>query len=159
MTVEIYADADTLSQAAARYVVSVANESIVTHGRFTLSLAGGSTPKKLYSLLASEPYRDQINWALVEVFWSDERCVPPDSEDSNYHLAEEVLLSKVPIPASQIHRMPADAADRRFIFRCCGLLAFALFQFQTLRERRDPSPDGAGTRPFELGLETLQFDF
>jgi 6-phosphogluconolactonase len=112
MTVAIYPDADTLSHEAARYVVSVANEAIVTHGRFTLALAGGSTPKKLYALLASEPYRDQINWALVEVFWSDERCVPPDSEDSNYHLAEEALLSKVPIPASQIHRMPADAADR-----------------------------------------------
>jgi 6-phosphogluconolactonase len=112
MTVAIYSDADTLSHEAARYVVRVANESIVTHGRFTLVLAGGSTPQKLYALLASEPYRDQINWALVEVFWSDERCVPPDSEDCNYHLAEEVLLSKVPIPASQIHRMPADAADR-----------------------------------------------
>ncbi|HEV2656829.1 MAG TPA: 6-phosphogluconolactonase, partial [Ktedonobacteraceae bacterium] len=112
MTVAIYPDADTLSHEAARYVVNVANEAIVTHGRFTLSLAGGSTPKKLYALLASEPYRDQINWALVEVFWSDERCVPPDSEDSNYHLAEEALLSKVPIPASQIHRMPADSADR-----------------------------------------------
>jgi 6-phosphogluconolactonase len=92
--------------------VRVANESIVTHGRFTFALAGGSTPKKLYGLLASEPYRDQINWALVEIFWSDERCVPPDSEDSNYHLAEEVLLSKVPIPANQIHRMPADTADQ-----------------------------------------------
>jgi 6-phosphogluconolactonase len=112
MTVAIYSDADMLGHEAARYVVRVANESIVTHGRFTLALAGGSTPKKLYALLASEPYRDQINWALVEVFWSDERCVPADSEDSNYHLAEEVLLSKVPIPASQIHRMPADATDR-----------------------------------------------
>ncbi len=112
MTVAIYPDADTLSHEAARYVVRVANESIVTHGRFTFALAGGSTPKKLYGLLASEPYRDQINWALVEIFWSDERCVPPDSEDSNYHLAEEVLLSKVPIPANQIHRMPADTADQ-----------------------------------------------
>jgi 6-phosphogluconolactonase len=111
MTVAIYPGADTLSHEAARYVVRVANESIVTHGRFTFALAGGSTPKKLYGLLASEPYRDQINWALVEIFWSDERCVPPDSEDSNYHLAEEVLLSKVPIPANQIHRMPADTAD------------------------------------------------
>ena len=95
MTVAIYSDADMLSHEAARYVVRVANESIVTHGRFTLALAGGSTPKKLYALLASEPYRDQINWALVEVFWSDERCVPADSEDSNYHLAEEVLLDPV----------------------------------------------------------------
>ncbi len=111
-TVAIYPDADTLSHEAALYVIHVANEAIVTHGRFTLALAGGSTPKRLYALLASEPYRDQINWALVEIFWSDERCVPPDSEDSNYHLAAEVLLSKVPIPANQIHRMPADSADR-----------------------------------------------
>jgi 6-phosphogluconolactonase len=112
MSVTIYPDIDTLSQEAARYVVRVASESITTHGRFTLALAGGSTPKKLYGLLASEPYRDQIDWALTEIFWSDERCVPPDSEDSNYHLAQEVLLSKIPIPATQIHRVPADAEDR-----------------------------------------------
>jgi 6-phosphogluconolactonase len=112
MSVAIYSDIDTLSQEAARYVVRVASESITTHGRFTLALAGGSTPKKLYGLLASEPYRDQIDWALTEIFWSDERCVPSDSEDSNYHLAQEVLLSKVPISATQIHRMPADADNR-----------------------------------------------
>lgn len=112
MNIAIYPDIDALSQAAAQYVVQVANESIVTHGRFTLALAGGNTPKKLYSLLASAPYSSQIDWALVEVFWSDERCVPADSEDSNYHLAQESLLSKVPIAASQIHRMPADKPDR-----------------------------------------------
>jgi 6-phosphogluconolactonase len=112
MSVAIYSDIDTLSQEAARYVVRVASESITTHGRFTLVLAGGSTPKKLYGLLASEPYRDQIDWALTEIFWSDERCVPPASEDSNYHLAQEVLLSKVPISVAQIHRMPADADNR-----------------------------------------------
>ncbi len=112
MSVAIYSDVDTLSQEAARYVVRVASESITTHGRFTLVLAGGSTPKKLYGLLASEPYRDQIDWALTEIFWSDERCVPPDNEESNYHLAQEALLSKVPISATQIHRMPADAEDR-----------------------------------------------
>jgi 6-phosphogluconolactonase len=112
MSVAIYSDVDTLSQEAARYVVRVASESITTHGRFTLALAGGSTPKKLYGLLASEPYRDQIDWALTEIFWSDERSVPPDNEESNYHLAQEAILSKVPISAAQIHRMPADAKDR-----------------------------------------------
>ncbi|MBV9259378.1 MAG: 6-phosphogluconolactonase, partial [Ktedonobacteraceae bacterium] len=112
MSVTIYPDIDTLSQEAARYVVRVASEAITTHGRFTLALAGGTTPKKLYGLLASEPYRDQINWALTEIFWSDERCVPSDSEDSNYHLAQQVLLGQIPIPAEQIHRMPADADDR-----------------------------------------------
>lgn len=112
MSVAIYPDSDTLSHAAARYVVRVATEAIAVHGRFTLALAGGSTPKKLYALLASEPYRDQIDWALTEIFWSDERCVPPDSEESNYHLALETLLSQIPLPPTQIHRMPADAENR-----------------------------------------------
>ncbi len=111
MYIAKYPDLDTLSQQVAQYTVQLANQAIVTHGRFTIALAGGSTPKKLYALLAGEPYRSQIDWASVEVFWGDERCVPPDSEDSNFHMAQEALLSKVPIPASQIHRMPADQPD------------------------------------------------
>ncbi len=111
MSVVICPDADALSHEAAQYIVHIAQESIVSHGRFTCALSGGSTPKKLYGLLASEPYRSQIDWALVEFFWSDERCVPPDDAESNYHMAQQVLLSKVPIPADQIHRMPADQAD------------------------------------------------
>src|SRR5579863_9951861 len=108
MYIATYADLDTLSQQAAQYTVRVANQSIVTHGRFTLALAGGSTPKKLYALLAAEPYRSQIDWALVEVFWGDERCVPPDDPESNFHMAQEELLSKVPIASRQVHRMPAE---------------------------------------------------
>src|SRR5881396_2855798 len=110
MNVIIYPDADTLSHEAAQYVVRIAQESIVTHGRFTFALSGGSTPKKLYSLLGSEPYSSQIDWTLVELFWSDERCVPPEDEESNYHMARQVLLSKIPISADQVHRMPADQA-------------------------------------------------
>jgi 6-phosphogluconolactonase len=112
MRIAIYPDTDILSHEAARYIVQVAQESIVTHGRFTIALSGGNTPKKLYGLLGSEPYASQIDWNLVEIFWSDERCVSPDSADCNYHMAQEVLLSKIPIPASQIHRVPADKPDR-----------------------------------------------
>jgi len=112
MPVLIYPDKDTLSHAAAQHIVQIASESIVTHGRFTLALSGGSTPKTLYGLLGSEPYCRQIDWAQVEVFWSDERCVPPESEESNFHLAQEVLLNRVPLPPTQIHRMPADLPDR-----------------------------------------------
>jgi 6-phosphogluconolactonase len=111
MQVVIYPDTNTLSHEAAQYIVRLANEAIVSHGRFSIALSGGSTPRVLYGLLGDEPYRSQINWSQVEIFWSDERCVPPDSSDSNYQLAQEVLLSKVPIPASQIHRMPADKPD------------------------------------------------
>lgn len=112
MSVATYPDSETLSHAAADYVVRIARESIATHGRFTLALSGGSTPKKLYSLLSKEPYRNQIDWALLEIFWSDERCVPPDNAESNYRMAQEALLSHVPISAQQIHRMPADQLDR-----------------------------------------------
>src|SRR6266702_5757794 len=112
MQISIYPDTNTLSREAAQFIVRLANEAIVTHGRFTIALSGGSTPKVLYSLLGDEPYRNQIDWAKVDIFWSDERCVPPDSEDSNYHLAQQVLLSKIPIADSQLHRMPADRPDR-----------------------------------------------
>jgi 6-phosphogluconolactonase len=111
MYVATYPDSDTLSHQAAQFTLRIAAESLVTHGRFMIALAGGSTPKRLYALLASEPYRSQLDWALVEVFWSDERCVPPDDSESNFRMAQETLLSNVPIPASQIHRMPADQSD------------------------------------------------
>lgn len=139
MQIAVYPDTDTLSLEAARYIVRLANESIVSHGRFTIALSGGTTPRKLYGLLGDEPYRSQIDWALVDIFWSDERCVPPDSEDSNYLLAQQVLLNKIPIPAAQIHRMPADEADRdaasqaytdemRRVFATNGIPSFDLIQ-------------------------------
>jgi 6-phosphogluconolactonase len=112
MNIAIYPNIDILSHEAAQYIVRIATESITTHGRFTIALSGGTTPRKLYGLLGSEPYRSQIDWTLVHIFWSDERCVPPDSEESNYHMAHEVLLSKISIPAVQVHRMPADMPDR-----------------------------------------------
>ena len=112
MQVAVFQDTDTLNQEAAQYIVRVAQEAVVTHGRFTLALSGGNTPKKTYALLATEPYSSQIDWTRTEIFWSDERCVPPDDSESNYRMAYEVLLSKVPIPAQQIHRVPADEPDR-----------------------------------------------
>ncbi len=139
MQISLYADSDTLSRDAAQYVVRLANEAIVSHGRFTIALSGGNTPRKLYGMLGDEPYRSQIDWALVDIFWSDERCVPPDSEDSNYLLAQQVLLNKIPIPAAQIHRMPADEPDRdaasqaytdemRRVFATNGIPGFDLIQ-------------------------------
>src|SRR5260370_6650318 len=112
MDITIYPDIDTLRYEAAQSGGRIASESIVNRGRFTIALSGGTTPRTLYGLLGGEPYRSQIDWALVHIFWSDERCVPPDSPDSNYHMAHEVLLSQIPIPAQQVHYMPADQPDR-----------------------------------------------
>lgn len=112
MHIAIYPDTNTLSHEAAQLIVRLAQEAIVTRGRFTIALSGGSTPKALYGLLATDPYLGQIDWSSVEIFWSDERCVPPDDAESNYRMAQEVLLDKIPLPASQVHRMPADQPDR-----------------------------------------------
>ncbi|HEU5376511.1 MAG TPA: 6-phosphogluconolactonase [Ktedonobacteraceae bacterium] len=112
MRVAIYPDLATISREAASYVVRVAQEASSARGIFSIALSGGSTPGPLYGLLASEPYRSQIAWDTVHIFWGDERCVPPDDPQSNYHLAQETLLSKLNLRPEQIHRMPADRPDR-----------------------------------------------
>ncbi len=71
-------------------------------------LSGGGTPKLLYELLATEPYRDRLNWSKVEIYFGDERCVPPDDPQSNYLMAHAAMLSKLPIPEPNIHRMRGE---------------------------------------------------
>jgi 6-phosphogluconolactonase len=110
--IKIFADAEAVSRAAADEFVRCAKESIAARGRFTVALSGGSTPKRLYQLLADPPFRDQIDWSKIEFFWGDERSVPPDHNDSNYHTAQEAMLRRLPVPAGQIHRMEAERTDR-----------------------------------------------
>lgn len=81
----------------------------VAKDRFTVALAGGSTPKGMYALLASDAYRDKIDWQKIHVFFGDERCVPPEDEFSNYRMAESALLLYVSIPKRQIHRIRGEA--------------------------------------------------
>ncbi|MDO1528834.1 6-phosphogluconolactonase [Fulvimonas sp. R45] len=123
----VHADADAMTRAAADAFVATAQAALAAHGRFGVALAGGGTPKPLYELLAAAPYRDRLDWSRVEVFFGDERCVPPDSPRSNYRMAHEALLSKVPLPPANVHRLrgedePALAAlageqDLRHAFR------------------------------------------
>jgi len=106
--VQIFPDADQLAKAAAEQFITLAKEAIEARGVFTVALAGGTTPQKLYQLLASEPYRDQVDWPRVQVFWGDERCVPPDDPQNNFHKAWKILLKHVPIPEENLHRIPAE---------------------------------------------------
>ena len=106
--IKVLPDLPSLVREAAERIATAAGQAIANHGSFTLALAGGSTPKPVYELLAQEPYRSQIDWEKVEVFFGDERCVPPDSPQSNYRMANEALLSKVPIPAGNVHRMRGE---------------------------------------------------
>lgn len=105
---QIFADQQATVIAAADHIRDLAMNAIESNDRFTIALSGGSTPKALYKLLATKPYTDQIDWQNVYIFWGDERCVPPDHEDSNYHMAHETLLSRVPIPPDNIFRMQGE---------------------------------------------------
>lgn len=104
-TIRIYDDRTELAQAAAEYVLECYREAIAAHGDFAIALSGGSTPRVLFQLLIAPAYARQIDWSQVQVFWGDERSVPPDHADSNYRMAKEALLDHVSLPSANIHRM------------------------------------------------------
>jgi 6-phosphogluconolactonase len=112
LAMQVATNAQELSRLAAEHVVRLAVEAVREKGFFTLALAGGSTPASLYSLLASngEPFRAQLPWDNVHFFWGDERHVPPDHPDSNYRMAWQAMLSGVPVPPENIHRIKSEDA-------------------------------------------------
>jgi 6-phosphogluconolactonase len=108
---QIYPDGAALARAAADDLARIAQESVAARGIFTVALAGGSTPKRLYSLLANDaPYR-QLPWAQMNFFFGDERHVPPDDKDSNFLMAKETLFCSGLIPEENIHRIKAELTD------------------------------------------------
>lgn len=106
------ANVNEVSRAAAEEFVRIAKAACTARDRCTVAMAGGSTPRLLYQLLAAEPFRSQVDWARVEFFWGDERAVPPGHADSNFGMANQALLTKLAMPAAQVHRMEAERADR-----------------------------------------------
>jgi 6-phosphogluconolactonase len=104
----VCADPDAVARTAARRFVDWAWQAIARDGQFHVALSGGSTPSKLYRLLASPEYRTQVDWAKVRLFWGDERAVPPDDPNSNYGTARRELLLRVSIPLANVHRMEAE---------------------------------------------------
>ena len=149
-----------LFAAAAEEVVRTANDAVRQRGRFTLALSGGSTPKSLYNLLATNA-RNTLPWDRTYFFWGDERHVPPTDPDSNYRMANEAMLSKIPVPASNVFRMQAEEPDAKAVAQ---KYEEALRQFFKLRAGEIPrfdlillgmGPDGhtASLFPGTAGLE------
>ncbi len=101
-------DEGTIAQAAAGEVVRSVSKIVAERNDCSMVLAGGNTPRELYSLLASDSYRSLIDWSRVSLFWSDERCVPPDDPASNYSMARETLISRVPVAPNSVHRMRGE---------------------------------------------------
>lgn len=99
-----------LFQAAAAQFVALANQAIAARGKFSVALSGGSTPKAMFALLASGSIPN-IPWDKIFFFWSDERHVPPDDPESNFRMANEAMLSRVPVPPANIFRVHAEEKD------------------------------------------------
>lgn len=107
---EIFPDLQSASEALAADIVNLVASALQEREHFTLALSGGSTPKTLYQILA-EDYGQELPWEQIHVFWSDERYVPPDSEESNQRMVREALLNRTPVPPENVHPIQTETMD------------------------------------------------
>jgi len=108
--VEIFRNAAELAQQAAQLILTQSQLAVARNNLFTIALSGGSTPKRLYELLAdpTQQFRSQLPWDCIHFFWTDERHVPPDHPDSNYRMVREAMLVRAPVPPTNVHRMLSE---------------------------------------------------
>jgi 6-phosphogluconolactonase len=99
-----------VAKAAAQLFTDAVVNAASARGVARVAISGGTTPKAMFALLAAEPFASQVPWDKLDLFWVDERCVPPDHADSNYRMTKEALLSKVPLSVDRIHRMEGELA-------------------------------------------------
>ena len=110
--VKIYDDALAVSKAVADLLVTEAEKAVDHKGRFSVVLSGGSTPKKLYELLATSEFKNRLPWQQIDIFWGDERFVPRDDDRNNAKMALDTLLNHVPVPEKNIHPIPIAITPR-----------------------------------------------
>jgi 6-phosphogluconolactonase len=106
----VESDAAALAARAARYFVEKAEQAVAARGRARIAISGGSTPQAAFELMGddSQPWRKRMPWDKLDLWWVDERCVPPDHPDSNFRMTREALLDHVPLKPEQIHRMEGE---------------------------------------------------
>ncbi|MFZ2066648.1 MAG: 6-phosphogluconolactonase [Xanthobacteraceae bacterium] len=112
--IEIFSDPLALARYVAEWMTAAA---LAANGSFRVSLSGGSTPKTLYGLLASDEFKGRFPWPRVSWYWGDERFVPYDHPDSNYRMTREAMLDKVPVPPENIHPVPVDGTPESAALR------------------------------------------
>jgi 6-phosphogluconolactonase len=112
--IEVLADPLALARHVAEWITAAA---LAASGPFRVSLSGGSTPKALYGLLASDAFRERFPWKRVSWYWGDERFVPYDHPESNYRMTREAMLAKAPVPPENIHPVPADGSPEEAALR------------------------------------------
>jgi len=104
-------DAGDIAQKTLDVFLKSAQEAISQKGSFKVAISGGKTPRHLYELLADSPLAAELNWDNIHIFWVDERCVSPESEDSNYKLASDTFLEKLPVVSANVHRIFGECRD------------------------------------------------
>ncbi|MGB6974329.1 MAG: 6-phosphogluconolactonase [Terracidiphilus sp.] len=106
----VVSDADVLAEAVAEHFTQVTAQAAAARGRARIAISGGSTPKAAFQLLAdpAKPFRARMPWDKLDLYWVDERCVPPGDADSNYRMTREAMLDHVPLPPERIHRMEGE---------------------------------------------------
>jgi 6-phosphogluconolactonase len=105
---KVFKSADELAEEAAEFIIRLSEESIKARDRFIIALSGGTTPERLFRVLAEPSYAEKVNIEKTFVFWSDERCVPFNDERNNAHKAQQLLLNNICIPAENIFAMPVN---------------------------------------------------
>jgi len=140
MALTVASDEIRLAELAAERVTQLIIQAVAERGTAWVSLAGGTTPRRLYANLADgrQQWRDRIPWRQVHLFWSDERHVPPDHPDSNYGMAKAALLDRVPVPAQHVHRIRGELPDARE--------AATAYEQELERVASATTPSGSGMR-------------
>jgi 6-phosphogluconolactonase len=108
LKIKVLSDLESLSRCAASIFLDASRNSIKTQKRFTVALSGGLTPKRMFALLGSDSYQHKVEWRYVHLFWVDERCVAKENEESNFRIAYKSFLSKISIPAANVHRVKGE---------------------------------------------------
>ena len=110
-SIQIFSEVATLARAAAEEIAIALESAIRKRGSAIFVLTGGKTPKPIYETLARSPYRERLDWERVDFFWGDERCVPPDHPESNFGMAWQTLLSRIPVAESRIRRILGELEE------------------------------------------------
>ncbi len=116
--VEVAADAEILAHKCVELLVADAQKAIKAKNMFCVAISGGNTPRRFFELLGELPQAKALPWDKIQLFWVDERCVPPDSQWSNYKLAADTFLAKVTIPEENVHRIPTEYTDSNAAAQC-----------------------------------------
>src|SRR5271168_4334259 len=112
VTYRVLPTPEATARAAAQLFTDAVVKAVTARGVARIAISGGTTPKSMFALLAdpAEPFLKTVPWARLELYWVDERCVPPDNSESNYRMTKEAMLSKVPLAAERVHRMEGELA-------------------------------------------------